>query len=222
MTAGDGKRVGFLELFFDLVFVFAVTQLVGALHDDHAAAGWGRMGLLLWLVWWAWSQFAWTGNAIDMDRRPVRVIVLVASFAMLLAAIALPDAFADRGAWFALPYLGVRAAGLHVLGVKMVPTAMPPEQTIFAMVQNHTIRISWKAELRAPLERKIGFWPLMIVVGGLLTTLVALFLVGPIKGRPFAARISACNCIRMTPGLSSPTRTARQPIAGFGSSGGFM
>ncbi len=43
------------------------------------------------------------------------------------------------------------------------------------------------SELRAPLERKIGFWPLMIVVGGLLTTLVALFLVGPIKGRPFAA-----------------------------------
>ena len=117
MTAGDGKRVGFLELFFDLVFVFAVTQLVGALHDDHAAAGWGRMGLLLWLVWWAWSQFAWTGNAIDMDRRPVRVIVLVASFAMLLAAIALPDAFADRGAWFALPYLGVRAAGLALYWV---------------------------------------------------------------------------------------------------------
>jgi hypothetical protein len=43
-----------------------------------------------------------------------------------------------------------------------------------------------------------------------------------VKGRPAAARISACNCIRSTPGLSSPTRIARQPIAGFGSSGGFM
>jgi len=52
--------------------------------------------------------------------------------------------------------VGVRAAGLHVLGVKMDPTVMPPEQTIFAMVQNHTIRISWKTDLRAPLEEIFG------------------------------------------------------------------
>ncbi len=112
MTASHGKRVGFVELFFDLVFVFAVTQLVGVLHADHGAAGWGRTALLLWLVWWAWSQFAWTGNAIDLDRRPVRLVVLVASLAMLAAAVALPQAFGDDAAAFAVPYAAVRLAGL--------------------------------------------------------------------------------------------------------------
>jgi low temperature requirement protein LtrA len=67
------KRVGFLELFFDLVFVFAVTQLVGLLHGDHTAAGWGRAALMMWLIWWAWSQYTWAGNAIDLDRRTTRI-----------------------------------------------------------------------------------------------------------------------------------------------------
>lgn len=107
-----GKRVGFLELFFDLVFVFAVTQLVGVLHAEDGVDGWARAALLLWLVWWAWSQFAWTGNAIDLDRRPVRLVVLGASLAMLAAAAALPQAFGDDAVAFAAPYVVVRVAGL--------------------------------------------------------------------------------------------------------------
>ena len=111
-TATVGKRVGFLELFFDLVFVFAVTQLVGRLHDDHSALGWARAGLVLWLVWWAWSQYAWAGNAIDLERRPIKVAVLAVTGAMLLAATAIPVAFDDDGVWFAAPYTVVRLAGL--------------------------------------------------------------------------------------------------------------
>jgi low temperature requirement protein LtrA len=114
-TAGihvAGKRVGFLELFFDLVFVFAVTQLVGLLHEDHSAAGWGRAGLMLWLVWWAWSQYAWSGNAVDLDTRPARLAVLVASGAMLVAAAAIPEAYGTHVWWFAAPYAAVRLIGL--------------------------------------------------------------------------------------------------------------
>jgi low temperature requirement protein LtrA len=106
------KRVGFLELFFDLVFVFAVTQLVGLLHDDHTPAGWGRAALMMWLIWWAWSQYTWAGNAIDLDRRPTRIGMLVATGAMLGAAAAIPTAFDDPGAWFAVPYTVVRLLGL--------------------------------------------------------------------------------------------------------------
>jgi low temperature requirement protein LtrA len=123
MTASHGKRVGFLELFFDLVFVFAVTQLVGVLHADQGAAGWGRSALLLWLVWWAWSQFAWTGNAIDLDRRPVRLVVLAASLAMLAAAVALPQAFGDDAAAFAVPYAAVRLAGLALYWIGLAHDA---------------------------------------------------------------------------------------------------
>jgi low temperature requirement protein LtrA len=106
------KRVGFLELFFDLVFVFAVTQLVTLLHGDHTAAGWGRAGIMMWLIWWAWSQYTWAGNAIDLDRRTTRIWMLVATGAMLGAAAAIPAAFDGRGAWFALPYAAVRLVGL--------------------------------------------------------------------------------------------------------------
>lgn len=109
---GAGKRVDFLELFFDLVFVFAVTQLVTLLHGDHSATGWLHAALALWLVWWAWSQFAWAGNAIDLSRTPVRLAVLAVTMTMLGSAAALPDAFGDDTAWFTLPYVAVRLAGL--------------------------------------------------------------------------------------------------------------
>jgi low temperature requirement protein LtrA len=120
----SGKRVGFLELFFDLVFVFAVTQLVGLLHDDHTAAGWGRAGLMMWLVWWAWSQYAWAGNAIDLDRRATRLAVLAVTLAMLVAAAAIPIAYTSGELWFAMPYVAVRLAGL---GLYWLGLAASPE-----------------------------------------------------------------------------------------------
>jgi low temperature requirement protein LtrA len=111
-TGSSAKRVGFLELFFDLVFVFAVTQLVALLHSDHTAAGWGRAGVMMWLIWWAWSQYTWAGNAIDLDRRITRMWMLVATGAMLGAAAAIPTAFGYHGQWFAIPYTVVRLLGL--------------------------------------------------------------------------------------------------------------
>ena len=106
------KRTSYLELFFDLVFVFAITQLASMIHADHSARGWVRAAIMVWLVWWAWSQYTWAGNAIDLERRPVRVAMLVVSAVTLCAAIAIPDAFADNGLWFAVPYAAVRFAGL--------------------------------------------------------------------------------------------------------------
>jgi low temperature requirement protein LtrA len=110
--APTAKRVGFLELFFDLVFVFAVTQLVTLLHADQTAAGWGRASVMMWLIWWAWSQYTWAGNAIDLDRRTTRIWMLVSTGAMLGAAAAIPTAFDEHGAWFVLPYAAVRLLGL--------------------------------------------------------------------------------------------------------------
>jgi low temperature requirement protein LtrA len=111
-AAAAEKRTSYLELFFDLVFVFAITQLAGMLHADHTARGWVHAGIMAWLVWWAWSQYTWAGNAIDLDRRSVRIVVLAVSGTTLLAAIAIPDAFAYDGLWFAIPYAVIRFAGL--------------------------------------------------------------------------------------------------------------
>ena len=142
------KRVGFLELFFDLVFVFAVTQLVKVLHHDHSAGGWAHAALLLWLIWWAWSQFAWAGNAIDLDHRSTRVAMLAVTGVMLVAAISIPDAFGVSGAWFAVPYAAVRLGGL---GLYWFGLRGEPEH---------------RAALRSYLPVAVVS-PVLVVVGGL-------------------------------------------------------
>lgn len=116
-TIAAAKRASFLELFFDLVFVFAVTQIARLLHSDHSLEGWISAGFVMWLVWWAWSQYTWAANAIDIERRPVRVALLAVAGAMLVAAIAIPGALGGTGAWFAVPYVAVRLGGLALYWV---------------------------------------------------------------------------------------------------------
>lgn len=106
------KRTSYLELFFDLVFVFAITQLAGMLHEDHTARGWGHAAIMAWLVWWAWSQYTWAGNAIDLERRSTRLAFLAVTGVTLLAAVAIPVAFEGEGLWFAIPYALIRFSGL--------------------------------------------------------------------------------------------------------------
>jgi low temperature requirement protein LtrA len=113
-TAPATKRTSYLELFFDLVFVFAITQLARTLLSDHSASGWYHAALLAWLVWWAWSQYAWAGNAVDLEGRGPRLAVLGATGAMLLAAAAIPEAFGSEGLRFAIPYALVRFGGLAI------------------------------------------------------------------------------------------------------------
>ena len=69
---------------------------------------------MAWMVWWAWSQFTWAGNAVDLDNHPTRLALLGATGLALLAAAAIPDAFADGGLRFALPYAAVRLVGLGI------------------------------------------------------------------------------------------------------------
>lgn len=108
----------FVELFFDLVFVFAVTSITQILLHD---IGWGGLGhgvLILWLVWWAWTQFTWTLNPADTDHPGVRLITLAATAAAFFMATAIPDAFTKSGGWFAISYALVRLLGLGLqLGV---------------------------------------------------------------------------------------------------------
>ena len=106
--AGVEPRVSPLELFFDLVFVFAFTQVTQFMADDPTFAGLGRGLLMLALVWWMWSGYAWLTNAVDMDAAISRFVMFAAMAAVLVAALAMPDAFSDDGAMFAGAYCAVR------------------------------------------------------------------------------------------------------------------
>jgi low temperature requirement protein LtrA len=116
VTTDEDQQVTFIELFFDLVFVYAVTQLVALLHHKLSWAGAGRAVLVFWLVWWAWTQFTWALNSADTTHPGVELSVLLATAVAFLMAVVLPDAFTDGGAWFAVTYVTVRVLGLAVYG----------------------------------------------------------------------------------------------------------
>ncbi len=102
----------FVELFFDLVFVFAVTQLTGLTAHDLTPDGILRSILLGWLIWWAWTQFTWTLNPADTTHPVVRIVTLAATAVALVMAASVTRAFAADALWFAVPYVLVRVLGL--------------------------------------------------------------------------------------------------------------
>ncbi len=106
------QSVTFVELFFDLVFVFAITQITAYIAHHLTPDGVAVSVLLFWLIWWAWTQFTWTLNPADTTHRGVRLLTLVATAMAFAMAIAVPGAFGDDGLWFALPYVLVRVIGL--------------------------------------------------------------------------------------------------------------
>lgn len=112
MRAPRPQGVAFVELFFDLVFVFAVTQLTAQTAHDLTPDGVLRSILVGWLIWWAWTQFTWTLNPADTTRDRVRVLTLAATAAAFVMAASVPRAFTDEALWFAVPYLVVRLLGL--------------------------------------------------------------------------------------------------------------
>jgi low temperature requirement protein LtrA len=91
------QRVTNVELFFDLVYVFAVTQLSHHLLADPTVGGALQTLLLLGMVWWAWVYTTWATNWLDADRLPVRLMLLVLMLISLVLSVALPEAFGTRG-----------------------------------------------------------------------------------------------------------------------------
>ena len=110
---GGEHQVTPLELFFDLVFVFAFTQVTRLLVDDPTWGGVFRGMLVLAALWWAWSVYAWLTSAMDVDEGGVRLVMLAAMAAMFGAALAVPGAFGDDAVFFGVAYLLVRL--LHIV-----------------------------------------------------------------------------------------------------------
>ena len=112
LHAPEDQGVTFVELFFDLVFVFAVTEVTKLTAGDLTLAGVARSTLLFWLIWWAWTQFTWTLNPADTSHTLVRALTLAATATAFVMAASVTRAFGDEVLWFAVPYLLVRLIGL--------------------------------------------------------------------------------------------------------------
>ena len=101
-------RVTNIELFFDLVFVFAVTQLSHTLHDELTVSGALHVLVLFLAVWWVWVYTAWVTNWLDPERPLVRLMLLVLMLVGLVLSMSLPRAFTDKGLWFAGAYVAMQ------------------------------------------------------------------------------------------------------------------
>ncbi len=109
-----------LELFFDLVFVFAITQLSHTLLQHLTLTNAAKTLFLLLVVWWGWSYTTWMTNFMDPESTPVRVALMAAMLASLLMAIAIPGAFDDRSALFAIAYVALQV-GRNAFVVAVAP-----------------------------------------------------------------------------------------------------
>ena len=109
----DGEqKVTPLELFFDLVFVFAITQVTAMMAEDPTWPGIGRGLMVLAAIWWAWVGYSWLTNFLATDEGVIRGAVFTAMAAMLVASLAVPHAFGRDGLVFGVAYFVVRA--LHI------------------------------------------------------------------------------------------------------------
>ena len=104
----EERRTSPVELLWDLVFVFAVTQVTALLAHDLTWSGFGKAMLVLALMWWAWSAFVWAANAQDPNSATLRASLFVAMILIFIAGLAVPHAFSDDATLFALTYAGVR------------------------------------------------------------------------------------------------------------------
>lgn len=114
---GAEERVTPLELFLDLIFVFALTQVTALIYGDPTWAGLVKGMLVLSILWWAWAAYAWLTNTINPEEGAVRLAMFGAMAAMLIASLAVPDVFGDDAFLFACAYAVVRIAHLALYAV---------------------------------------------------------------------------------------------------------
>jgi low temperature requirement protein LtrA len=106
---GQAERVSTLELFFDLVFVFTITQLTAVLSDDPTPRGLLRVVLMLGVILWMYSGYAWMTNAVATDRAARRLLLLAGMAGYLVLALAIPRAFSEGDVAFGVAYLVIVA-----------------------------------------------------------------------------------------------------------------
>ena len=120
----EGSRVTALELFFDLVFVLALTQCTALMAADPTWQGLARGLLVLAVLWWSWVGYAWVTSVLDPEEGAVRIAIFAAMTAFLVAALCVPDAFGDDAFAFACAYAIVRIAHIWLF---MIASRDEPE-----------------------------------------------------------------------------------------------
>jgi low temperature requirement protein LtrA len=118
------NRVTYVELFFDLVFVFAVTQISHTLLAHFTPLGALQVTLLFLAVWWLWVFTAWVTNWLNPEKTPVRLLLFAMMLGGLVLSTSIPKAFEERGLWFAIAYAAMQVGKTIFLWVSTPPSRL--------------------------------------------------------------------------------------------------
>ena len=163
-------RVSTLELFFDLVFVFTITQVSELVLHAHGTGDLGRAALILLVVWWMYGGFAWLTNNVGTEKPKARILILAATAGFLVMALAIPQAFGRDGFAFGLAYLMVNV--IHAVLFLHAPNESARAIFNIAPFNLSTAALIAIAGLTPPAW-SIGLW----------LTAVAVLILAPLSGR---------------------------------------
>jgi low temperature requirement protein LtrA len=158
-------RVTFVELFFDLVFVFAITQISHTLLAHFTALGVLQAAILMFAVWWVWVFTSWITNWLDPEQTPVRVMLFGLMIAGLLLSTSIPKAFESRGLAFAIAFV-VMQVGRSLFFLAVVPRSETGHRNNFRRrsVWLSVSGIFWIAGGLADPEWRIGLWLIALAI----------------------------------------------------------
>ena len=158
-------RVTYAELFFDLVFVFAVTQIAHTLLAHFTPLGVLQVTLLFLAVWWVWVSTGWITNWLDPEQTPVRLLLFAMMLGGLVLSTSIPTAFDGRGLWFAIAYVAMQVGKTVFLWVSTPPSRM--------LARMNAIRIAawlsmsavfWIAGGLAEGQSRLVLWAIALVI----------------------------------------------------------
>jgi low temperature requirement protein LtrA len=174
------QRATSLELFYDLVFVFAITQVSHFLLSHLTLTGAAEAALVLLVVWWAWNYTTWVTNELDLESTVVRLVLIGVMFASLLMAVAIPQAFGGRAFLFVGSYLAIQV-GRHVFLTFVVagPGTIERERAGRILVWFAAAGLLWIAGGFADGKLRAAVW-----VAALAVDYVAPLAVYWVPGRP--------------------------------------
>ena len=147
-----------VELFFDLVYVFAITQLSHLILDDLSVRGVAQAGFLLLVVWWAWIYTMWMANWFDPGSPSIRAVITAAMLASLIMAAALPGAFGEHGLLFAGAYVALQV-GRNLAAVLHLPRGVRLRDVFERLiVWSAASGALWLAGAALPEEQRLLLW----------------------------------------------------------------
>jgi low temperature requirement protein LtrA len=158
------QRVTPLELFFDLVFVYAITQVTRLMARDPTWQGVGRGLAVLAAIWWAWTGYAWLTNALEPEEGRVRAGMFGAMAAMLVVALAIPDAFGEDATLFAVAYfvVGLLNLVLFTIAGRRDPSLLRPAARVLPTATIGPLAILGAASVEGPWRASL--WVVALVV----------------------------------------------------------